>query len=67
MKIIGSTGVPPRELRDVQVRDDGDDYTWLHFRSSKTHTRRKVPIAEGLQQDLRLWLEHGFRYACAYA
>jgi site-specific recombinase XerD len=26
-----------------------------------------VPIAEGLQQYLRLWLEHDFRDACAYA
>lgn len=63
---MGSTGVRPRDLRDLQVRDV-DDYKWLHVRSSKTHTRRKVPIAEGLQQYLRLWLEHGFWDACAYA
>jgi len=66
MKILGSTGIRPKDLRDLQVRDI-EDYRWIHVRSSKTRTRRKVPIPDGLRQYLRLWLEHGFRDACASA
>ena len=67
MRILGQTGIRPKELRDLKVGDIDDDYEKLHVRSSKTHTHRTLGIPPKLAQNLRIWLEHGYRDACAYA